>query len=70
MQSFEESHCKWVSIKNGYKFINFMDTGTDGTAMILENMQTKQIRFILLLYEREHNKEYDEAEGKPKLKFE
>ena len=47
-----------------------MDTGTDGTAMILENMQTKQIRFILLLYEREHNKEYDEAEGKPKLKFE
>ena len=36
--------------------MDFVDTGTDGTAMILENIATKQVRFVLLLYNRDNKK--------------
>ena len=50
VKKFENSHCEWITIQNRYRFINFTDAGTDGTAMILEHEETKQIRFVLLKY--------------------
>ena len=58
MKPFRENHCKWITIENDYKFINFTDAGVDGTAMILEHRTTKQIRFVLLFYDSLVNHEY------------
>ena len=66
MKPFRETHCKWITIENDYRFINFTDAGADGTAMILEHNTTKQIRFVLLLYDREVKQEYASGQ-KPKL---
>ena len=54
---------------HGYQFITFTDTGTGGTAMIIENENTKQLRFVLMLYDREPHSVYGPDE-KPKLMFE
>ena len=41
VKRFEEDHCRWVDIMHGYQFINFTDTGTGGTVMIIENETSK-----------------------------
>ena len=46
--TFERPQIEVVSILNNYKFINFIDTGSEGSAMIIENQNTKQVRFVLV----------------------
>lgn len=57
VKRLEEGHCKQIEIKNDYRFVDFSDTGTGGTTMIMENIKTKQVRFVLLLYSEDAKKD-------------